>query len=201
MPCSPPSTPRRPSARPASRRCSQAATSPAWSSRSRRASTRWASRRHLACLAPSCVRFVGEPIAVVVADTAYAAADGCELVRVDYESLPASTIDARTRRGRPRLHADHERTCSSSAATATATSRRVRRRRGRGQGTFRHARLSASPSSPAASSRAGRAGPHGLDGTQVPHIVRAALAQLSDSPAAGARHRARYGRRVRQKMH
>ena len=56
---------------------------------------------------PSRVRFVGEPIAVVVADTAYAAADAGELVRVDYESLPVvADHRRRARRGRPRLHAD-----------------------------------------------------------------------------------------------
>ena len=40
-------------------------------------------------LATDRVRFVGEPIAVVVADTAAAAMDAAELVVVDYEPLPA----------------------------------------------------------------------------------------------------------------
>jgi carbon-monoxide dehydrogenase large subunit len=40
-------------------------------------------------LARGTVRFVGEPVAVVVADTAYAAADAAEAVIVDYEPLPA----------------------------------------------------------------------------------------------------------------
>jgi 2-furoyl-CoA dehydrogenase large subunit len=36
------------------------------------------------------VRHVGEPIAVVVADTRYIAEDACELIEVDYEPLPAA---------------------------------------------------------------------------------------------------------------
>ena len=36
------------------------------------------------------VRYVGEPVAVVVADTRYIAEDGCDLIAVDYEVLPAA---------------------------------------------------------------------------------------------------------------
>lgn len=42
-------------------------------------------------LAAEVVRFVGEPVAVVVAENAYAAADGAAAVRVDYDPLPAVT--------------------------------------------------------------------------------------------------------------
>jgi len=42
-----------------------------------------------AVLADSKVRMVGEPIALVVADSRYAAEDAAELVAVDYEPLPA----------------------------------------------------------------------------------------------------------------
>jgi aerobic carbon-monoxide dehydrogenase large subunit len=42
-------------------------------------------------LATDRVRFVGEPVAVVLAETAAAAADALELVDVDYEPLPAVT--------------------------------------------------------------------------------------------------------------
>ena len=38
---------------------------------------------------PARVRFVGEAVAVVAADTPYVAADGAELVHVEYEPLPA----------------------------------------------------------------------------------------------------------------
>ena len=40
-------------------------------------------------LATDKVRFVGDPVAVVVAESRYLAEDGCELVEVDYEDLPA----------------------------------------------------------------------------------------------------------------
>src|ERR1700735_5188587 len=45
-------------------------------------------------LATDKVRFVGDPVAVVVAESRYLAEDGCELVEVDYEDLPA-IVDAR----------------------------------------------------------------------------------------------------------
>ena len=46
-------------------------------------------------LAETDVRFVGDPIALVVAESRYVAEDACELVEVDYEPLPA-VIDAET---------------------------------------------------------------------------------------------------------
>lgn len=42
-------------------------------------------------LAVDRVRFVGEPVALVVADTRYIAEDAAELVRIEYEKLPAVT--------------------------------------------------------------------------------------------------------------
>ncbi len=39
-------------------------------------------------LAAGKVRYVGEPVAIVVADSAYAARDGADAVRVEYEPLP-----------------------------------------------------------------------------------------------------------------
>jgi aerobic carbon-monoxide dehydrogenase large subunit len=39
-------------------------------------------------LATDKVRFVGDPVAVVIADSRYLAEDGCELVEVEYEDLP-----------------------------------------------------------------------------------------------------------------
>lgn len=46
-------------------------------------------RQGYTMLAEGRVRHVGEPVAVVAADTPEAAADGAEAVRVDYEPLPA----------------------------------------------------------------------------------------------------------------
>src|SRR5271166_637345 len=40
-------------------------------------------------LATDKVRFVGDPVAVVIAESRYLAEDGCELVEVDYADLPA----------------------------------------------------------------------------------------------------------------
>ena len=39
-------------------------------------------------LATDKVRFAGDPVAVVIAESRYLAEDGCELVEVDYEDLP-----------------------------------------------------------------------------------------------------------------
>jgi aerobic carbon-monoxide dehydrogenase large subunit len=58
-------------------------------------------------LAGPVVRHVGEAVAVVVADTAYHAADAAERVAVDYEPLPAATtVAAALAPGAPRVHAD-----------------------------------------------------------------------------------------------
>lgn len=45
-------------------------------------------------LATDKVRFAGDPVAVVVAESRYLAEDGCELVEVDYEDLPPVTSAA-----------------------------------------------------------------------------------------------------------
>jgi carbon-monoxide dehydrogenase large subunit len=46
-------------------------------------------------LATDKVRLVGDPVAIVIADSRYLAEDGCELVEVDYADLPA-VVDAAT---------------------------------------------------------------------------------------------------------
>src|SRR6185295_1227015 len=52
-------------------------------------------------------RCVGEAVAVVVAESAYAAADGAEAVRVTYTPLPAAiTVEAALAPGAPRVHAE-----------------------------------------------------------------------------------------------
>jgi carbon-monoxide dehydrogenase large subunit len=131
-------------------------------------------------LSDSRVRFVGEPIAIVVADTAYGAADAGELVRASYELLPVvATIDAALAEDAYRLHADHDRNVlferrhrhgdveRAFAGAAVVVSE-----------TFRHARLSASPLEPrGVIARWDGDALTVWTGTQVPHIVRAALAQ------------------------
>src|SRR5688500_4405639 len=44
---------------------------------------------HRPPLATDEVRFVGDPVALVIADSRYVAEDAAELVVVDYEALPA----------------------------------------------------------------------------------------------------------------
>ena len=58
-------------------------------------------------LAGAVVRHVGEAVAIVVADSAYRAADAAERVVVDYEPLAAvTTVGAALAAGAPRVHDD-----------------------------------------------------------------------------------------------
>jgi carbon-monoxide dehydrogenase large subunit len=58
------------------------------------------------------VRFVGEPLAVVVAENAHAARDAAELIEAEIEPLPAiSDPEAATAEDAPRLHGDHPNVC------------------------------------------------------------------------------------------
>jgi aerobic carbon-monoxide dehydrogenase large subunit len=58
-------------------------------------------------LATDKVRFVGDPVAIVVADSRYLAEDGCELVEVDYADLPpVATAAAALDAGSPLLFAN-----------------------------------------------------------------------------------------------
>ena len=60
-----------------------------------------------AVLAQDIVRYVGEPVAVVVAEDRYLAEDAAELVEVDYESLPvAGEAEAAAQPAAPLVHAD-----------------------------------------------------------------------------------------------
>ncbi len=58
-------------------------------------------------LAHERVRFVGEPVAFVVADTADIAQDACALIKVQYDTLPCAVDgDAALASGAPLLHAN-----------------------------------------------------------------------------------------------
>ena len=131
-------------------------------------------------LALSRVRFAGEPVAIVAADTAYAAADGCELVSVGYEPLPAvADIGAALAPSAALLHPEHgknvlfehrHRCGDVDAAFRSAAVVLVE--------TFTHARCSASP----LEGRGVIAQWEGdtltlWTGSQVPHVFRAALAR------------------------
>ena len=62
---------------------------------------------HHPVLAMGRVRFVGEPIAMVVADSAALAEDARELIDIEYRDLPAvASFDAAVRAGAPQLHDD-----------------------------------------------------------------------------------------------
>ncbi len=58
-------------------------------------------------LAEDEVRFVGDPVALVVAESRYIAEDACELVVVDYEPLPAVVDYAAAVDANVFVHADH----------------------------------------------------------------------------------------------
>jgi aerobic carbon-monoxide dehydrogenase large subunit len=63
-------------------------------------------------LAGDVTRFVGEPVALVVADDPYRAEDAAELVEVDWDPRPAvMSIEAATAPGAPRLHQEADGNC------------------------------------------------------------------------------------------
>ena len=96
-------------------------------------------------LAGETVRFVGEPVAVVVADDPYRAEDAIELVEVDWDPLPAVTsIEQAEAAAAPRLHEqadgnclvdlvmfDDDRLAAIFAEAAADRQRHVRQRPGR----------------------------------------------------------------------
>src|SRR5215471_17562943 len=62
---------------------------------------------HRHALAHERVRFVGEPVALVVAETEAAAQDGAERIAIEYRDLaPAVTAEDALPAGAPQLHPD-----------------------------------------------------------------------------------------------
>jgi carbon-monoxide dehydrogenase large subunit len=130
-------------------------------------------------LADGRVRFAGEPVAVVAAVSAYAAADACERVAVAYDPLPAiPDLDAALAPGAPRLHETPRanvlyahRHGRGDVEDAFARAALVVRER------FHHARCSAAPLEPRG--LVARWEGEALTvwaSSQVPHVLRAALA-------------------------
>jgi carbon-monoxide dehydrogenase large subunit len=141
-------------------------------------------------LAAERARFVGEPVAVVAAESPYAAVDGAAAVEVDYEPLPAvADVAAAAAPDAPRLHperpsnvlfaqSDRRGDVDGAFAAAPVIVRE----------TFTHARCSASPLE-------GR----GLvarweddrltlwTGTQVPHVFRTGVARALGLPESRVR--------------
>ena len=136
-------------------------------------------------LPTSRVRFVGEAVAAVAATTPYAALDGCGLVEVDYEPLPAvPDVDTALDPRAPRLHPEHasnvlfERRGSQGDVDGAFASAAVVIRE-----TFSHARCSASPLEGRGVIARWEGGALTLwAGTQVPHVLRAGVARAFGLP-------------------
>jgi carbon-monoxide dehydrogenase large subunit len=130
-------------------------------------------------LPTSRVRFVGEPVAAVAATTPYSAVDGCGLVQVEYEPLPAvPDVATALDRGAPRLHPAHDsnvlferRGGQGDVDGAFAAAAVVVRE------TFTHARCSASPLEGRGLIARWEGDALTLwTGSQVPHVFRTAVA-------------------------
>jgi len=64
-------------------------------------------KAHYPALAQGRVRFVGEPVAMVIADTVTIAEDARELIEIEYRDLPpVLSFEAAVAEGAPQLHAD-----------------------------------------------------------------------------------------------
>jgi aerobic carbon-monoxide dehydrogenase large subunit len=136
-------------------------------------------------LAAGVVRFVGEPIAVVVARDRYAAADGAAAVQVDYDPLPvAASLRAATAEGAPLLFPDLGTNVVSEVgmtqdveADLAAAPRRLHLR-------LVNQRLAAAPMEPTAVTADWA--PAGLTvwaSCQNPHSIRNRLSRLLDKPS------------------
>jgi carbon-monoxide dehydrogenase large subunit len=131
-------------------------------------------------LAVSRLRFVGEPVAIVVARTAWEAADGAELISVDADPLrPVVDIDTALAAGAEVVHPGHRDNVlferghqhgDVDAAFGQAAVVLVQ--------TFTHARCSAAPLEPRGLIAAWEGDALTLwTGSQVPHILRGAMAR------------------------
>jgi len=119
-------------------------------------------------LAGGEVRFVGDPVAFVVAETPDAAREAGELIEVDYEELPAVTdpADPQAEPGYALLHGDPVATAVAFAGAAHIV-----------ETTVANPRVSAAP----LETRSALARPDGertvlIAGTQAPHLLRRILA-------------------------
>src|SRR5258708_6034693 len=76
-------------------------------------------------LAQGTVRYVGEPVAFVVADTMAQAKDAAELINIDYEALPSVTDTAEAAEGKIAVWGDCPDNISNlfEAGNKTATER------------------------------------------------------------------------------
>jgi aerobic carbon-monoxide dehydrogenase large subunit len=143
-------------------------------------------------LAEGVARFAGEPVAVVVADDAYRAADAAETVHVEYEPLPA-VLDPEQAAlpGAARVHGSWETNVAAAVALEAGDVDAVLRsapvvvtRR------FRCGRVSALPLEPrAVAARWDPVTPmlHVWSSTQMPYAVRQRVAEALGLPAEAVR--------------
>jgi len=138
-------------------------------------------------LAAETVRYVGEPVAVVVATSRYAAEDALERIRVDYEVLPAVADAARALEpGAPLVHDDLDSNLAArmvqkigdvgSAFRAADVVVRERLEITRGGGAMMETRGVLA----AWDERAGRL--QVWASTQAPHLIRRVLTQMLGMP-------------------
>ena len=138
-------------------------------------------------LAMDRVRYVGEPVAVVVAADRYVAADAAELVAVDYEALPAVVdAEAAARGSATPLHAEAPdnllfETCvdGGDVTEAFAGADVVV------EDVFRHPRVTGIPLEPRGCLAAYEPGTEHVtlwSSTQWPHVVRTWVARCLDIP-------------------
>lgn len=144
----------------------------------------------LQILARDVVRFVGEPVAVVVAEDAYRLGDALDRVAVDYEPLPAATTPA-TARGASPLHAGWPDNDAVVARGAIGNADEGLRDADLVvEETFRHARLAAVPieTRGAAAWRDPESGALVvMSSTQNPYSVRDGIASILGMAAGDVR--------------
>src|SRR5688500_14300871 len=138
-------------------------------------------------LAVARVRYVGEPVAVVAAESRAAAEDAAVRVRVRYEALPAAlSPEQATAPGAPVIHPElgdnviyDTRLAGGDAAAALGRAHRVWRRRFT---TGRHTGVPLEPRGLVVDYEPATRSLTVWMSTQVPHMMQAVLADLFDLP-------------------
>jgi len=141
-------------------------------------------------LARDVVRYVGEPVAVVVAEDRYVAADACEQIEAEYDPQPAvSDLDAALAPRAPRVHAQFPDNVAltwgwseGDVDGAFARAHTVDRLRVKNQ---RLAGVALEPRGCVAEFRGGMLTVWA--GTQTPHRLRSGLAQILRLPESAVR--------------
>jgi carbon-monoxide dehydrogenase large subunit len=137
-------------------------------------------------LATDEVRYMGDGVAVVVAESLSAAQDAAELVDVEYEPLPVVTeVDAALEDGAPLVHDDlGTNRCFRLAFTNGGDIDRLfEEAEVRLSRTFRQQRVLASPMEPRVAVAEPRAGEYVLwTSTQVPHLIRRTIGSCVGLP-------------------